>query len=402
MSKQHLVLDNGCYNIKAGLSNAEEPLRIQNTLTKTKDGHIHIGNDYLSHTNHYSGIIFRRPHDQGHLISWETEKPIWDYTIDRVSPNQEIDVNNTHLTLTETPFLLPQLSMNTDQIVFEEYGFNEYYRCIAPSLVPWVDENPNDFSLVIDSGYNATWIVPMIYQKVYWKGVKKLPIGGKLLNGLLREIISFRHYDIAEEPLLINTIKESTCFIAEDYNKTLKSRLKYKSEFVLPDFKTTTTGFVKTKDTPCPSDYQSLLLTDERFSVPESFYHPEILFDNMPTTNAIVQSAPVKSLTDLVVESIYACPEVARPLLLENLNIVGGTSKLANFTSRLEGELRKELPLDWKVKINKHALDAEITSWVGGANLANQDILNDVSVSKADYYEHGSNWCQTQFGFKNL
>ena len=42
-----------------------------------------------------------------------------------------IDPDDIHLILTEQPYQLPQLSTNTDQIIFEEYGFNKYYRCIA-------------------------------------------------------------------------------------------------------------------------------------------------------------------------------------------------------------------------------------------------------------------------------
>ncbi|KAG7662013.1 ARP6 [[Candida] subhashii] len=413
MTKQYIVIDNGSYNIKAGFNSGEStstPLKISNSITKTRDGLIHIGNQYQSHTNNYSGIQFKRPHDQGHLTSWETEKPIWDYTLDQLSPDKEIDPGNVHLTLTEPAFQLPQLSINTDQIVFEEYGFSQYYRCMPASLVPFaVDPNSvnTDFSLVIDAGFSSTWIVPMIYQNVYWEGVRKLPVGGRLLNGLLREVISFRHYDISEDPILINTIKESTCFLATDFNQTLKNKQKYLAEFVLPDFKTTTTGFVKTKDTPeIPSDTQILKLYDERFSIPEAYFHPEIIFDNNDITagNSLVQNAPLKNLTDLIVESIMSCPEVTRPLLSANVCLVGGSGNIPNFTDRLISELTKELPMNWKVKI--HATHDDIPldemSWYGGINLTNEDILSNISISKKDYFEHGANWCQKQFGFKNL
>ena len=88
----------------------------------------------------------------------------------------------------------------------------------------------------------------MIYQQIHWPAVKKLPIGGNLLNGLLREMILFRHYDISEDPILINTIKESTCFISlSNYQQDLQHKQDLMCEFVLPDFKLTTTGFVKMK-----------------------------------------------------------------------------------------------------------------------------------------------------------
>ncbi|KAI5957970.1 ARP6 [Candida theae] len=410
MSKQYLVVDNGTFNIKAGFSSdhALAPTKVFNAITRTRDGVLHIGNQFKAHSKDYSGIQIKRPFEQGNLTSWETEKPIWDYTLDQISKT-EIDASNVHLTLTETPFQLPQLSSNTDQIVFEEYEFNEYYRCIPASLVPFGvnDSSVNsDFTLVIDSGFNATWIVPVIYKKVHWEGVRKLPIGGNLLNGLLREVISFRHYDMSDDPVLINTIKESTCFLAKDFNEVLKNKSQYKCEFVLPDFKTTTTGFVKTKESKLAPDTQLLTLYDERFTVPESFYHPEIVFDlNRATaSSSVLQNAPIKNLTDLVVSSIMACPEITRPLLSANICLSGGTTNITNFKTRLEMELTKELPSKWHVKVHDDYEDRQKDeiAWYGGINLTNDDILGKISVSKKEYFEHGSNWCQKHFGFKNV
>lgn len=406
MSTQNLIIDNGAYNIKAGFQD-DAPLKVQNTISKTKDGLIHIGNDYQPQTNNYSGILFKRPNEQGHLTSWEAQKPVWDYTFDKLSPKVPMDPLQIHLTLTESPFQLPQLSMHTDQIVFEEYGFNEYYRCIPQSLIPWnFDDGTNDFMLVIDSGFNATWIVPVIYQSVYWAGVRKIPVGGKIINSLLREMISFRHYDVADEPILINTIKEKTCFVSQNFAQDMKKRDGLVAEFVLPDFKTTTMGYVKQKGVQLPRDTQTLRLTDERFTPPEAYYHPEIMFDNNTATsnNQVIQNSPLKSLTDLVVESIYACPESARPLLLANIALAGGSINLPNFESRLASELKHELPVDWFVRV-RHSPEAytfDELAWRGGAQLVQDEVIESISVSKKEYFEHGSNWCQKQFGFKNV
>lgn len=398
----HLILDNGSYNLKAGFSLQSEPLVIQNTLTKARDGQIYIGNDYLTHTNLYSAINFKRPHDQGHLTSWETEKPVWDYMLDQLSPKKELDPQDIHLTLAETPFQLPQLSMNTDLIVFEEYGFGEYYRCVPLSLVPWQEKGqPSDFTLVVDCGFHATWVIPVFYQNVYWKGIKKLPIGGRHLNGLLKEMISFRHYDILDEPILINTIKEKTMFVATNFEDALRKKLTSPVEFVLPDFKTTMTGYVRGKE-KLPEDAQTLRLYDERFTPPESFFHPEIMLDNNSSSNAgVIQNANFRNLTDLVVDSIMACPEVTRPLLLANISIVGGTSNLPNFQERLISELKKELPVDWTVAAQEQHFKLDEVAWHGGSAMVKNDIVKDITISRQDYFEHGSNWCQKQFGFRN-
>ncbi|GBL50075.1 hypothetical_protein [Candidozyma auris] len=404
MTKQHVVLDNGSYEIKAGFNTSDSPLVIQNALAKARDGVIYVGNDYLSHTNLYSGINFRRPHDSGHLTSWEVEKTLWDYTFDQLSPQKELDLSNIHLTLTETPFQLPQLSMNTDLIVFEEYGFGEYYRCIPQSLIPWNGgDKPLDFTIVVDCGFSSTWVVPVLYQVPYWKGIKKLPIGGRHLNGLLRETTSFRHYDITDEPILLNTLKEKTMFVADNFGAALNKKLKYKCEFVLPDFKTTFTGYVKSEDQSPSADAQTLKLFDERFTIPESYFHPEIMLDNNSLSNSpMIQNANFKSLTDLVVESIYSCPEAARPLLSANINIVGGSSYIPNLPERLIAELKKELPVNWEVRSLPQNRKLNEVAWYGGASLVNDNLFEEISISKQDYFEHGANWCQKQFGFKNF
>lgn len=404
MTSQHLILDNGSYNIKAGFLSQENPLLVHNALAKARDGVVYIGNDYVPHTNLYSGINFKRPHDLGHLTSWETEKTIWDYTFDKLSPKKELDPQDFLLILTETPFQLPQLSMNTDLIVFEEYNFGQYYRCIPPQLVPWTKgDNPSDFTLVIDCGFSATHVVPVLYQRAYWKGIKKLPIGGRHLNSLLKEMVSFRHYDISDEPLLINTVKEKTMYVAPDFQKALKHKAEARCEFVLPDFKTTVTGYVRTKDTKLPDDAQTIQLYDERFTVPELYFHPEIMLDNNSfSTNSVIQNAYFKNITDLVVESIMACPEVTRPILLANLSFVGGSANLPNFKERLMSELEKEFPVNWVVKATPQPYDLDKAAWYGGQELVQQDIMKEITISKQDYYEHGANWCQKQFGFRNF
>lgn len=398
-----LVLDNGSYNIKAGFVEDDHPLRIQNALARARDGVIYVGNDYLKHTNLYSGINFKRPHDQGNLVSWEVEKPLWDYTFDHLLPKVELDPLDTLLTLTETPFQLPQLSMNTDLIVFEEYGFGEYYRCVPLLLVPWTLKVPGDFTLVVDCGFNAIHIIPVLYQRVYWKGVRKLPIGGNQLNGLLRELVLFRHYDISDEPLLINTVKEKTMYVAENFDEALRRKQEARCEFVLPDFKNTATGYVRQGSSKLPEDAQTIQLYDERFTVPELFFHPEIMLDhNSLSNNQVIQNANFKNITDLVVDSIMACPDVTRPVLLANIHFVGGTANLPNFKNRLVYELEKELPVNWTVKVAQETHDLDEVAWQGGKELASSDMIDEVKISKQEYFEHGTNWCQKQFGFRNF
>ena len=71
----------------------------------------------------------------------------------------------------------------------------------------------NDFQLVIDSGFNCTWVVPIVKGIPYYKAIKKLDIGGRFLNGFLKETLSFRHYNVMDETILVNNIKEKCCLL---------------------------------------------------------------------------------------------------------------------------------------------------------------------------------------------
>lgn len=417
MIGQFLIIDNGAYNIKIGFNHNDKEeksiIKVHNAMMKTRDGVIHIGNEYLKQTNNYSGIMIKRPIEYENLISWELEKLIWNQSFNAISPNKEIDPSETNLILTESPMLLRQISMNTDQIIFEEYGFSNYYKCIPMSLANWSfnsfednssmtnsnkAKNKNDFMLVVDFGFSSTWIVPMIYLMVHWEGVRKLSVGGNLLNGILRETISLRHYDLFDEPILINTIKEMTCFVDILPYEFQKERNKNKCFFFLPDFKTTSTGYISEKKLKIEDDVQCLNLTTERTRIPETYFHPEMMFcDSASSKSTLIQNGVFKNLTDLMVESIMNLPEIIRPLLLANICITGGSSLFLGLKERLILELTKLLPLSWIVNVRDLKILNDEISWYGGLNLSNDDVINKIKISKNDYFENGFNWTQKKF-----
>lgn len=61
------------------------------------------------------------------LVSWDAEKPVWD----RIFSPDGLDIKppETSLLVTEPYFNLPNIAETYDQIVFEEYEFDSYYRC---------------------------------------------------------------------------------------------------------------------------------------------------------------------------------------------------------------------------------------------------------------------------------
>lgn len=409
-----LIIDNGSYEIKVGTSATpiEKLPRVQNTLSRTKDKRLLIGNQ-IHNVNDISGIVFKRPIEKGHLTSWETEKLIWDYCFNCEDFKLNVDPTEYDLIMSETPFMLPQLSQNSDEIIFEEFAFQSLYKAPIASFVPWnfqANEEAyeprlendisgvsdfSDYQLVIDSGFNATWVIPIVKGMVYWNGVRKLEIGGRFLSGVMREKVSFRHYNVTDETVLVNNIKESSCFVTMDYNQSLRDMKKHAKEnvieYVLPDFNTTTDGYVLTPELRAkykPQDQQILKLYDERFSVPETIFHPEIVE---------VMNKP--GIIETIVDSIYSVPELIRPLLVSNICVIGGNFNLKNFERRLLDELKIVLPVEWEVRIAKPK-NPTTYGWECAQKFSQNERYKDVRVTRADYDEHGIQWVQKRFGFQ--
>jgi len=126
-----LIIDNGAYTIKAGFSSptsTSECKIIPNCMARDRSKNVYVGSQ-LSKCKDFGEITFRRPVEKGYLVNWEAEKEIWEHEFFEDKSPLRCDPKETGLILTEAPNALPQLQMNCDQIIFEEFGFASYLRC---------------------------------------------------------------------------------------------------------------------------------------------------------------------------------------------------------------------------------------------------------------------------------
>ena len=126
-----LIIDNGAYTMKAGFSSSnttDEPRVIPNCMARDRDKHVYVGSQ-LEKCKDFGDIVFRRPVEKGYLVNWEAEKEIWEHEFFEDKAPSHCDPRETGLILTEAPNALPALQMNSDQVVFEEFGFASYFRC---------------------------------------------------------------------------------------------------------------------------------------------------------------------------------------------------------------------------------------------------------------------------------
>ncbi|CAJ0631561.1 11716_t:CDS:10 [Entrophospora sp. SA101] len=363
MSDNVLVLDNGAYSIKVGYAiDNEEPSIIPNCKVTRGKGErkTYIG-DQINSCLDYSGLYYRLPFERGYLVDWETER--------------ECNTPTTNLIITEPCFNLPNIQTTYDEMIFEVYEFKSCFRTIAPWLCIQNDMTISECMLVIDSGYSFTHIIPFIMGKPVLSAIR-------------------RYWNMMDQTYVMNEVKETCCYVSKDFLGDLEICRKSTrnnsivQEYVLPDYSKNPKGYVRERKASGRrnnySDEQVLYMNNERFTVPEILFNPsDIGMDQAGIPEAIVAS-------------INSISPDTQGLFYENVLLVGGNSLFSGYKERIEKDLRVLAPSDYEIKIG--IPDNPITyAWHGGSKFAKTNEFKDMSVTKSEYDEHGSNICLKKF-----
>ncbi|KAI9859735.1 MAG: Actin- protein 6 [Vezdaea acicularis] len=431
-----LIIDNGAYTLKAGFSTptpdpATDCHLIPNCLARDRSRKTWIGADLYNATD-YSEMLFRRPVEKGYVVNWEAQKEIWDRSFFDAGGVLKCDPHETNLILTEAPNAPQALQTNTDQIVFEEYEFASYYRCVGASLNAYTDtqslftgspsigpaSTPTECLLVLDSGYSSTTITPLYQTYPLHPAIRRLNIGGHFLTNVLKDLVSQHQFYMMDETHLMTEIKESVCYVSPDFPADLQRTWKGNPsdrrtpdpslivDYILPDYSAGKRGYRRphepslptrgkptnllppssTTTTTTPTANENIMtLSTERFSVPELLFHPS-------DVGLAQVGAP-----DLVMQSLANVPRGMWPAFLANVLVVGGNSLLEGFVERLARELRMLAPEEMLVRVHS-AVDPIKSTWLGGAHLANDhERLRHLSVSRQEYLEYGAGWVARRF-----
>ncbi|CAH0562104.1 unnamed protein product [Brassicogethes aeneus] len=393
-----VVVDSGAFTIKAGHSSRDNPTIIPNCIMKAKSERkrLFIGNQ-ISECRDCSGLYYLLPCERGYITKWDVQKPVWDYTFSKnVCP-----INDYPVILTQPLFNFKLIQDCMDEIFFEEYEASSMLRLNPTDMARLKyneDHNLTDDTpvLIIDTGFSFTHVIPYIKGNKYLKGIKRLNVGGKLLTNHLKDIISYRQYNVMEETYVINQVKEDTCYVAEDVKAELKLAEKYGKKnnivknYVLPDFNNIRRGYIQDPDKvdEGAENCQILRLNNERFLVPEILFHPsDIGMKSMGIAEAIVKS-------------IFLCPLEYQRALARHILIIGGNCKFPGFKERLFKELRSLLPHLWHVNIYQPE-DPILYTWQSGSALLSYPNIKSLLVSKKEYDELGSALIQQRFNHWN-
>ena len=212
---------------------------------------------------------------------------------------------------------------------------------------------------------------------------------------------------------LVNEIKEATCYLSRDFKGDMERTWKgpkgdrrevfakaggLAKDYVLPDYHGTSKGYVRDHDPEQAGKLKRLqtgklaeaaedilTLRNERFTVPELLFNPSDI--------GMRQSG----IAQLVMESLSVLPFGLWPGFLANIVVVGGNANFEGFILRLQMEIRASAPAECIVRVARPP-NPIVSTWKGGAELAKDtDRLARMSVTKAEYEEHGAAWVARKF-----
>jgi actin-related protein 6 len=231
MSKPVLIFDNGAGSIKAGWHHlSSSPQSHPNATAKVSKSMQYLISDQLKDCLNTSSLQLARPFDRGYLNNWQCELEVWSYLF---QDKYKVNPAETSFVVTEPLCNLESIQNDTNEVVFEYFGFSDYLRRPAAAFSAYHQMHIASSSssstspltkfgcTILDSGFSFTHIVPFIGNKCVKHAIRRVNIGGKLLSNYLKELVSYRQWNMMDEFLLMENIKEALCFVSDDLVKHL-------------------------------------------------------------------------------------------------------------------------------------------------------------------------------------
>ncbi|KAG5444830.1 Actin- protein 6 [Clonorchis sinensis] len=409
-----LILDLGGGCLKIGFSTDRKPRIIDNCIFKSKtlSGRTFVANE-IEECNNLSSLYCIMPFKKGYLNSWDIQTQILDTAFKKVFKERGSQISDSNLIVTEPYFNFASTKETMNEIFFEEYQFAGLMRSNPALLAAYKYQAESvqrlsRYCMVIDSGYSFTHLLPMGDGRIMSDFVLRLSVGGKILTNRLVEIVSYRHLDVRSEVYIMNQCKEDVCYVSTDFwtdlstAKSDPNKNPILREYVLPDYAEVHRGYVRDPNAGGGTSQSTssgttglkrstqqgyvLRLNNERFTVPELLFHPgDVGYREMGLTEAIGY---------LMCERL---PPAVRPGAWANCLVIGGNARFPGFLERLKSDLRC-LPAD-DLAVNVFSpTNPQTYAWEGGSLLAERkDDMAQFLVTRAEYEEHGSSYCERRF-----
>ncbi|CAG8602425.1 5421_t:CDS:2 [Paraglomus occultum] len=341
----------------------------------------------------------KNPLNDGLVEDWDALEQIWDYALK----------SRLHVDPREHPLLVSEVAWNTREhreklieLAFEKYETPAFYVAKNPVLTAYASGRPT--AMILDCGAAVTSVTPVYDGFVLKKGIIKQPIAGDFINEQIllqfgqlnlnpvpQYLVEKKNYVDPDQPAnvilrnrpnttasfhkymlmkIVHEYKESVCQLYEStYNEQVISSRPMKT-FEFPDGYNTSFG-------------------TERFRAPEILFQPSSEFI-IPSPEPTVDTSPCVGIHHMIFNSLVTCDIDARPAMMSNLIVTGGSTLFPGFVDRLYHEVAPKVP-GMKVRIHApgNSMERKCSSWLGGSILASLGTFHQLWISRKEYDEHG-------------
>lgn len=387
-----VVVDNGAWEIKWGMNSDAAPRSTPNCVVKEKAAkgqqkkRLLVGDE--TREAREAGTVYRRPCERGCVADWSLEKRLWD------AAGLSGRVRGATVLVTVPPRLPWRLGGDLVQVQFEELGAAAVATMAATTSAGWSASGGRGCSLVVEAGYSQAHVQMVIDGKS--GPVGRLDAGGKALTNYLKEMVSYRQWNMMDETWLVNCVKERLAVVPLQLEDELQALARGDARravrsYVLPDYVCSRTGWVKEDDAPpdpapAPGTEQLLRMGPERFALGEALFRPSDL------------GLPQMGLTEGALRLLHSASPAHAAACAGRVVLAGGCALMPGFAERVLCDLRAGLPDDVPVRLAASLCPTPVEApWRGAAAFSRSLDFPHVRVTREEYDEYGPELCRKRY-----
>ena len=333
----------------------------------------------------------QNPMESGEIVNWDHVETLWEYFFAKGERNSPEDAPAMVL----VPTWVTEEELETyGELMFEKFQVPHSYFQKKSAASAFAAGRPT--ALVLDSGYQQTSVTPVYQGHVLIKPSKRSDLGGELLSREMLKAIENTGATVKPRfsfnKTLDNNNSNNEIIVDLDVSKVDESYMEYARYEIAKDAKE---YFCHTPRTPYNEIVASKIPPDV-FELPDGnqvdlrlsrYTISELNMNCSPLRN---EFPGIKSIPELVAESLSESSVDIRKLLANNCVLAGGNTLFKGFQQRLNLELQNILPKILSTRfVAPGSLQRRASAWTGGSILATLGSFQQLWISKAEYDEVG-------------
>jgi actin-related protein len=365
LDKPVVIIDNGSGHVKAGLAGLEVPSSVfPAVIGRPKHGSAMAGGDQKDYFMGDEALSKRGvlsisyPIEHGIVKDWSDMEKIWNYTF---FDHLRIEPENHAVLVTEAPMNPKKNRERMVEMLFEKFSVPACF--IVIQAVMSLYSYGRTTGCVLDSGDGVTHTVPVYEGFACPHAIQRLDLAGRDLSQYMERVLFDSGYNMtsSSEKDIVRQMKESHCYIADDYEAEMKKAKEEPMElekiFELPDG-------------------NKINLVAERFRVPEVLFDPSIC------------GRELMGIHQATFKCVQSCDIDLRRDLFKNIVLSGGNTLFPGIGERLTKEIKALAPQKIDVKVIASPQRRYLV-WMGASVVANLSTFPKMLIWKADYDEVG-------------